>query len=151
MVALEIQGSLVDLARRNEVLNGLGDGQVESDVADGGRKERVEVVRGDIREVNKLFKPESFDLVVSNPPYRAIGRGRTGPSEGKTIARHERECSLRDLIPAAAYLLKPKGIFAFCHLGERWAEIAETLSAHDFAVIRREEEGTVVLIEAVAP
>ncbi len=135
MVALELQESLAGLARRNAILNGL--------------EKRIEIIRGDIRKVEKLFATHSFGLAVSNPPYRAVGRGRHSPSAEKTIARHEQFCSLTDLVRAAAYLLKPEGVLAFCLLRERWEEIARTLQEHGFIVTRREDQGEVVLVEAI--
>jgi tRNA1Val (adenine37-N6)-methyltransferase len=134
MVAIELQRSLGDFARRNTVLNGLNS--------------RIEVIRGDIRKVEELFPPKSFGLAVSNPPYRAAGRGRVSPSSEKSIARHEQQCSLDDLIRAAAYLLKPEGVLAFCQLRERWQEIAEALERHGLEVVRREDAGAMALVEA---
>lgn len=135
MMALELQEKLAAFARQNATLNGL----------DG----RIEVVRGDMRRVEKLFKPHSFGLAVSNPPYRVIGSGRPSPSVEKNIARQEQWCSLEDLVRAAAYLLKANGIFTFCQLKERWGEIEKVLAAHDFHITRREAMGTVVLVEAL--
>jgi tRNA1Val (adenine37-N6)-methyltransferase len=134
MVALELQGNLADLARRNVALNGLDN--------------RIEVVQGDIRQAEELFAPHSFGLAVSNPPYRVAGRGRMSPSAEKAIARHERLCSFQDLVRAASYLLMPEGIFAFCQLRERWGEITEELPRQDLQIARRQEEGEVVLVEA---
>jgi tRNA1Val (adenine37-N6)-methyltransferase len=135
MVGLELQDSLTSLAERNVILNGLSG--------------RVEVVRGDIRKVERLFPPGSFQMAVSNPPYREIGRGRLSPSSEKAVARHEWSCSLEDLVKAASYLLPPEGIMAFCHLPERWEEIAKTLDRFGFQVSRREDVGQLVLVEAV--
>jgi len=146
MVALEIQESLADLARRNAILNGLA-GSADPTNPKG----RIEVLQGDIRQVEELFEPRSFGLAVSNPPYRAVGRGRLSPASEKNIARQEQRCSLEDLVRAAAYLLKPKGIFTFCHLKERRAEIDETLATYNFIISRRKDEGEVVLVEAGAP
>jgi tRNA1Val (adenine37-N6)-methyltransferase len=164
MVALELQESLATLARRNVVLNGLGGHhelgrtanrepvcRVEvDDVARSGPEALIEVVQGDIRMVEKMFQPHSFALAVSNPPYREVGRGRLSPSAEKIIARHEKTCSLEDLVRAAAYLLKPQGIFTFCQLVERWETIAETLADNGFVVSRRDDVGEVALVEAVA-
>jgi len=137
MVAMELQESMVNMARRNTALNGLSN--------------RIETSQGDIRQVEKLFEPRSFGLALSNPPYRGIERGRPSPSEEKNIARREQACSLQDLVRAAAYLLKPRGVFAFCQLKERWEEIAGALKAHGFIVNRREEKRNIVLVEAVTP
>jgi tRNA1Val (adenine37-N6)-methyltransferase len=165
MVALEIQESLVGLARRNAVLNrlagskatglsataGAGDTSEAGGAGPEGPKARIEIIKGDIRRADKLFEPGCFDLAVSNPPYHAAGRGRTGPLKAKTIARHEQTCSLEDLVRMAAYLLKPMGIFTFCHLRERRAEIDTMLQGYGFQVIRRENKGALVLIEALGP
>ena len=124
MVGLEIQKSLACLAKRNVDVNGLQD--------------QVEVKVGDICRVPELFAPGSFDLVVCNPPYRALGRGRLSPTVEKRIAKHEWACSLEDVVRATRYLLDPKGVFAFCHLDERWHQIEESLRKAGFQIRRRE-------------
>ena len=142
MVGLEIQQSLAELARRNVALNGL--------------KGRIEVLMGDMRKVDELFPPESFDLVVSNPPYREMGRGRLSPSAEKRVAKHEWACSAEDVVRAAEYLLRPQGIFAFCQLEERWSEIRRLLDQAHLRVLRKEsilgplqKPKGLVLVEAV--
>ena len=65
LVALELQAGFVDLARRNLGLN-----QAEG---------RISLVRGDIRTLTRLFRPGSFDAVVTNPPYRPLHTGRINP------------------------------------------------------------------------
>jgi tRNA1Val (adenine37-N6)-methyltransferase len=124
IVGLEVQESLAELARRNVVLNDLG--------------ERVEVRTGDIRRVAEVFPPGSFDLVVSNPPYRELGRGRLSPSPERRVAKQEWACSLEDLVKAAVYLMAPKGVFSFCHLEERWVEIRRLLDHVHLRVSRKE-------------
>ncbi len=124
MVGLELQEELASLAERNVVLNGL--------------QQLVEIKMADIRRVRELFGPGSFQLVVSNPPYREIGRGRLNPSLEKRIARHEWACTLEDLVKAADYLLAPDGVFAFCHLERRWPEIQSGLKHFRMEVYRKE-------------
>jgi len=135
MVGLEIQESLAEIAERNVRFNGLSG--------------RVKILTGDIRRVEGLFDPQEAILVVSNPPYRELGRGRLSPTEEKNIAKHEQFCSLEELIGAADYLLAPGGVLAFCHLRERWEEIAGVLRAFGFGVQRREDMGKLVLVEGV--
>ena len=125
MLGLELQENLAGLAKRSVALNGLED--------------RVVVKVGDIRRVKELFAPGSFHLVVSNPPYRELGRGRLSPSAEKRVAKHEWACSLEDVIKAAGYLLAPAGIFAFCHLRERWGDIQRLLEREHLKVQRKEE------------
>lgn len=68
----------------------------------------------------------SFDLVISNPPYFAVGSGKSGGS-----ARCEEACSLDALCRAAARLLKNGGRFALCHRPERLCDLMCTLREHD--------------------
>lgn len=124
MVGLELQESLAALAQRNVALNGL--------------MGRIEVRVGDVRRVGELFPPESFDLAVSNPPYRELGRGRLSQSPERRVAKHEETYSLNDLVRAANHLLRPQGVFAFCHLEERWGEIQGVLGRTSLEIRRKE-------------
>ncbi|HWP57333.1 MAG TPA: methyltransferase [Candidatus Acidoferrales bacterium] len=98
VVGLEVQESMVERARRNIELNRLGD--------------RVRVVSGDVRRAKEILRPESFDIVVSNPPYGAPRSGRVNPNAEKRIARHEILATLADFLAAAAYALRKGGAFA---------------------------------------
>ncbi|MGH7843690.1 MAG: tRNA1(Val) (adenine(37)-N6)-methyltransferase, partial [Candidatus Binatia bacterium] len=97
IVGLELQDRMVDRARRSVELNRLG--------------ERVDIIAGDVRRVTQIFQPGSFDLVVSNPPYRAPQSGRLNPDAEKQIARHEVSGRLEDFLRAGAYVLRKGGMF----------------------------------------
>ena len=58
---IEIQPEAAEACRENLALNALSD--------------RAEIRCGDLREKADLAEAGSFDLVVSNPPYFAAGRG----------------------------------------------------------------------------
>jgi len=95
IAGLDIQGALVDMARRSAVLNQVAD--------------RVEVIEGDIRRIGAFFEPCSFDVVTFNPPYRRIDSGRRNPDIEKAVARHELKATLDDFLRATAHVLKAKG------------------------------------------
>jgi tRNA1Val (adenine37-N6)-methyltransferase len=94
-VGIEIQKGLAECAQKNVVLNHL----------DG----RISILRQDFRELKRTFPPGSFDVVLSNPPYRKYRSGRVNPLMEKAVARHEIKGTLGDLISIASYLLPPKG------------------------------------------
>jgi tRNA1Val (adenine37-N6)-methyltransferase len=94
-VGVEIQKGLAECARKNVVLNHL----------DG----RISILRQDFRKLRGTFPPGSFDVVLSNPPYRRYRSGRINPSVEKAVARHEIKGTLEDLIAIASYLLPPQG------------------------------------------
>ncbi len=139
---LEIQNESADMALRSVIYNNLS--------------EKIDIVCGDIKEVGNIFERESYDAVVSNPPYISGSHGLENPSEPKNIARHEILLTLEDVIKAAAYLLKVGGAFAMVHKPFRLAEIIRLLSAYCLEPKRMcmvqphaNKEPNMVLIEAV--
>jgi len=95
LVGVEIQKGLAECAEKNVFLNHLGN--------------RISILKQDFRGLKRTFPPGSFDVVLSNPPYRRYRTGRINPSMEKAIARHEIKGTLGDLISIASYLLPPKG------------------------------------------
>lgn len=95
VIGLEVQARMVDRASRGVTLNRL--------------KDRVEIVQGDVCSVVQNFAPQSFDIVVSNPPYRRLKSGRVNPNPERNIARHEVKASLRDFLSGGSYLLRRGG------------------------------------------
>ena len=71
---------------------------------------RVDIVRGDIKEASRLFGKASFDVVTSNPPYMNDNHGLKNPELPKAIARHEVFCALDDVCREASLLLKSGGM-----------------------------------------
>jgi tRNA1Val (adenine37-N6)-methyltransferase len=94
-IGVEIQKKMADCAKKNVILNHL--------------ENRISIIRQDFRELRNTFPPGSFDVVLSNPPYRKYRTGRINPSLEKAIARHEVKGTLEDLVSIASYLLPPKG------------------------------------------
>lgn len=75
---------------------------------------------GDLRDWGAHFRPGSFDLVVTNPPYFP-DTGRTAAGN-RGLARTER-CSLPELCAAAASLLHEGGRFCLIFQPERLSEL----------------------------
>ena len=70
-------------------------------------KSRIRVMRQDIRE----YCPEqSFDCIVSNPPYFA--NSLKSPQKRRNTARHTDSLSFYDLLRSVSELLTPEGAFS---------------------------------------
>lgn len=116
---IELQEPLAALAAKNVKLNGLD--------------ERITVIMCDIREIRRGSMPDAFrgpgtfDLVVSNPPFRRPRTGLISPQEEKAIARHETRLTLHDLAEAAAAALRPRGRLCLVYLPERLADLVTAL------------------------
>lgn len=141
LVGLEIQEDSADMARRSVLLNNL--------------EEKIDIVTGDIKEADKLFKAASFDVITCNPPYMTGQHGLQNKNEAKTIARHEVRCNLEDVVKMAAHLLKPGGNFFMVHRPFRLSEILVLLHQYKLEPKRMQlvypyvdKEPNMVLIEA---
>lgn len=106
---LEVRPEQADRAARSVRLNGLSD--------------RVHILEGDIRQVKAHHRAGSFDVVVTNPPYRAVGSGKLNTDPGIAVARHEVLCTIADVVKAAAWLLNPKGRFYIVYRPQRMVEL----------------------------
>ncbi|MHC1724679.1 MAG: tRNA1(Val) (adenine(37)-N6)-methyltransferase [Syntrophobacteraceae bacterium] len=116
---VEIQPELAGLARANVDANGLG--------------ERIEICEMDLRESSSGFKTGSFDVVLSNPPYRKPGAGRVNPERQKAIARHELYANLADVFRAAKHLLPQGGRAALIYPAGRLAYLLSSAREQDFS------------------
>lgn len=66
-------------------------------------------------------------LVTCNPPYKAPLGGLKNPDGVKATARHEIDCTLRDIISVSARLLQTSGRLCMCHRPERLAELMDIM------------------------
>ncbi len=67
-------------------------------------------------------------LVTCNPPYKAPNAGLKSLGERERVARHEVECTLRDIVAVSAKLLQTGGRLCMCHRPERLSELMSLMS-----------------------
>ena len=72
----------------------------------------------------------SNTLVTCNPPYKAPGAGIKNPDGVKSVARHEVECTLEDIIAVSAKLLQTGGRLCMCQRPERLAEMMSLMQKY---------------------
>lgn len=88
---------------------------------------RIRVLEGDFQAVAGDLEPESFDWILSNPPYRKVNSGKINPCREKALARHELALTLETLAAASAPLLKPGGKIALAYPFHRLEEVMNRL------------------------
>jgi len=108
ITGIEIQSSLADMAQRNVELNRL--------------ESRIKIVNQDVRK-RGIFKPASFDLIVSNPPFGKQGAGFLSPNPEKAAARHELTLAMPGLLKLCQRLVKPAGAVALVYPFERLKQL----------------------------
>lgn len=140
--ALEIQMESADMATRSVKLNEL--------------ENRIHITQGNINQASAIYGKQSFDAVVTNPPYMNDKHGLQNPDLPKAIARHEILCTLEDVIREASLVLKPQKSLFMVHRPHRLPEIFQTMQRHGLEPKRMRmvhpyihKEPNMVLIEAV--
>jgi tRNA1Val (adenine37-N6)-methyltransferase len=121
-VGVESNPDMAALAEENVLANGL----------DG----RVEIIADDILSLRSKFPVSSFDLVMSNPPFRSPRSGKISPHPGRDVARHESTAGLADFMAAAKYLVKPDGRICFIYPPSRLAEFLHCAAELKLALLR---------------
>ena len=116
VVGVELQEGMVDRARRGVDLNGLG--------------ERMRMMKGDVRALDKELACKRFDVAVCNPPYRPPRSGRVNPDAERLLARHEVEGGLADFVGAGASLLRHRGRMCLVYPAERAVELFSMMRRH---------------------
>lgn len=96
------------------------------------------------------------DFVVSNPPFRPLGRGKVSQGGERKTARFEDKGDFAAFARCAAIALKTRGKFSFVHLPERLPELMDGLAKAGLEPKRMvmvhgraEENAKMVLMEAI--
>lgn len=141
---VDIQEDLVKMANKSVSYNNL-DGQIS-------------IINCDIKSlVNKNELYNTFDLVVSNPPYfNNVDNSTKNMDIHKTIARHEIMIKLEDIFNTARLLLKDGGTFSIINRTDRLMEILSLFKKYKiepkkikFIYKNKASESTMVYIEGL--
>lgn len=140
---VEIQKEVCNLAKRNVLLNHL--------------ESRIEIINHDIRKIDRIFSAETFDIILSNPPYFKLSKKPfLNINSEKTIARHEVLVNIEQIIKISKKLLKNNGILALTHIPERLSEIFELMRKYNiepkkirFVYPKINKNSNIVLVEGV--
>lgn len=109
IVGVEVQEEVYNMACRSAILNDLGN--------------KFEVINENILNLENIYEKNTFDVIVTNPPYKKMNTGIVNYEEKKLISRHEVLAILEDYISISSKLLKDKGEFYMVHRPDRLVDI----------------------------
>lgn len=116
IIGIDIQQEVCNMAIRSINMNGLQD--------------RFQIINKDIRDLDKIFDKNSFDVVVTNPPYKKKQTGLINENTNKLISKHELTATLEDFIHISSNLLKDRGSLYMVNRPERLSEIICVLNKY---------------------
>ena len=133
---------MADMAKRSVQLNHL--------------EQRFIVIHKNIKEIADVLPKESFDYIVTNPPYKKLDSGLINEDENKFISRHEVKCNIEDIANISFQMLKDKGEIYMIHRPERLTDILYELRKHQlepkiirFVHPKKDEAPKMFLVKAV--
>ena len=140
IIGVELQKEVADMAKRSVRLNNL--------------QNVMQIINEDIQ--NLSLNKNSFDYVVTNPPYKKKGTGIINKEDKQIISRHETTVDLDGWIKVSSNLLKDNGSIYMVHRPERLNEIIEVLRKYRlepkrirFVYPKINKDANLVLIKAV--
>jgi tRNA1Val (adenine37-N6)-methyltransferase len=141
ITAVESHPGAVKLARRN--------------IADNGLDGRITLAGRDIKGLKKVLARESFDVIVTNPPYTKAGSGRLCPQTARQTARHDASADIGAWLDLQCFL-KNKGRYNLIFPAARTTEVVSLMRTRHLEPKRarfvhpyQDGPASLVLIEAV--
>jgi len=113
IIGVEIQKEVYEMAKKSSELNKL--------------ENKFKLVNEDLKKISKKFPANSFDAIVTNPPYKKENTGLINENEFQKISRHEIMCKIEDIAKVSSYLLKSNSSIYMVHRPDRLADIIEAL------------------------
>lgn len=118
---IELQSSIYELAKLSIDENKLN----------------INIINDNVKNLNKYFLEEYFDIITCNPPYfKYNSNAFINEVREKSIARHEIEVNFEEIVQLAYKYLKNNGYFYFVHRTDRFMEFIKVLEKYKFSVKR---------------
>ncbi|MCI8637122.1 MAG: tRNA1(Val) (adenine(37)-N6)-methyltransferase [Clostridia bacterium] len=142
IIGIEVQKEVYEMAKKSIKLNNL--------------ENKFKIINEDILNINKKLEKNTFDAIVTNPPYKKKGTGIKNEEEKKIISRHETTATLDDFIKVSKDLLKDKGEFYMVHRPDRLVDILSVMRKYKiepkvirFVYSNKKSEPKLILIKGI--
>lgn len=142
--AIELQKPLAALAQENVLLNNLS--------------EKICVINCDVKNAFDFseIKKNSFDAVLTNPPYFKTDSGEKNSKQELSLARHQEKDTLENFIKTASLMLKSQGNFFMINRASTLSENVLLLKKYKLEIKHAklvfpnpQKNATMILVHAV--
>ncbi len=138
---VELQKEIYDLAVQSIKLN--------------KQFKNIKLINENVKNIINLYETDYFDIITCNPPYfKKEEKSIINNNKIKSIARHEIEINLEDIIKVSRKLLKNGGSLNLVHRTDRLIEIIDLMKKNNiepkrirFVYSKIGKESNLVLID----
>lgn len=117
IIGVELQNEIYNLAKESIKINNI---------------KNVEILNEDAKNLYHYFETDTFDIITCNPPYFKIHeKSIINDNSVKSIARHEININLNDIMSISRKLLKNNGSLCLVHRTERLIEVIEKMKENN--------------------
>jgi tRNA1(Val) A37 N6-methylase TrmN6 len=99
---------------------------IEKSVKENGFSNKINIINSDIKNIKAKDYANSFDYVLTNPPYSS-DKMMASPNKSKATAHNETSVDLRQWLDFSIKMLKPRGCFSMIYRIDRLDEILHIL------------------------
>ena len=141
IIGVEIQKEVYEMAKKSIKLNNL--------------ENKFEIINEDIKNTPNIFCNNSFDAIVTNPPYKKINTGLVNDNEKQLISRHEIKCNIEDIAEVSSKMLNSNCSVYMVHRPDRLVDIVQAFKKYNlepkkirFVYPKVDKEPNLILIKA---
>lgn len=142
IIGIEIQKEVYEMAKKSIKINNL--------------ENKFKIINDDILNIDKKLEKNTFDAIVTNPPYKKKDTGIKNEEEKKIISRHETTATIEDFIKISKNLLKDKGELYMVHRPDRIVDILSIMRKYKiepklirFVYSNEKSEPKLILIKGI--
>ena len=92
----------------------------------------IKIINKDVKKIINDFETDTFDLITCNPPYfKYDNNSIINNNDIKSIARHEINITIEDIIKISKKLLKNGGSLSIVHRTDRLIEVIDLMKKNN--------------------
>jgi len=103
---------------------------IEENFRQNGVRHKCCCLQGDVKNILEYVQPESYSLVICNPPYYPANTGRKSKGDECSIARHLLTADLDDFTRSASLSVKNGGTVVFIYPAELLTSLCGSLARY---------------------
>lgn len=127
LAALHIGKDIVGIDIQSDAID-----QFDNGIAASKTDCHIKSIEGDFTDP-RILSSDTYDLVVSNPPYFKLGNGILSPHQHRAISRYEIKCNVDSLFATCRRVTSSSGCVCVCYPPNRLSHVLRAMEDSGFS------------------